>query len=108
MIQLVQVMKSMRAVNSWNKPIPFSIQYVKADRRRHSAGEIVTITNAIKRKSTASVAAEKHKDRLAIIDKTDQGTELGSIVNVYDQDRKKIMPIHVRLITAFNDERVIY
>ena len=107
-ITLQEVLSKMREVDHKKQPIPFSIQAVKADKRRGRYGEILSLTGCIKRSSTIDKAAMKREDSLKKINASETLKEKSSTINIYQVETKRVIKIHVRLITAFNDLKVIY
>lgn len=109
MISLLHAMNVIRSVDVNGKPIPFSIQFVKADRRRKAAGEVVTYRGCTKSNAHRKSAADKHAERLfAITSKKDPHHNIHGTINITHPETKKILKLHIRLITALNDQRVIY
>lgn len=110
MILFSKMMESIRQLDERDQPVPFDIQFITYDKKRKTGGDIMEIKGAVMSGVHKPSAREKHLQRMQVVKgmvKDPHHYEHDTInvkVKGSDQTRK----IHVRLITAFNDTRVIY
>jgi hypothetical protein len=85
MIKVGEMVRQMRQTVGLNKPKPFSIIYVQADRKRNKGGKI-------REKSKAILLTRQHvPDR---------------ILNLQPLGSKEVLPVHLDLILYFNGQPV--
>lgn len=84
----------------------FSINFVKADRRKGTGGEIVRMENCIS--NHARKRGKKRGDGMELVDlDRDPNHYQNSTRNIYSLKDKKIFKVHIRLITRFNGAFVL-
>ncbi len=91
-------------------PVPFSIQFVQADRRKRIAGKIVKLESVTQSGIRPLTKATQHKQRLheIVTGKKNPHHYEHSTVNIYNPVTQRNIKIHTRLITKFNEQPVIY
>ena len=109
-ISTKEAMRLMRGVGSDGKPVLFDLQFVKADRRRREKGsDIVELQNVMIRGMRRQTVAKAHFEKLdELKNKKDPHHDVNKTVNVYEPARDRMTKVHVRLITGFNNTRVVY
>ncbi len=100
----------MRTPDAKGNAVPFSIEFVKADRKRKTAGELVRMENVIQSGIRPSTKATRHKERLKeiVTGKKNPNHYEHSTINLYNPVTQKITKVHTRLVTKLNEQPVIY
>ena len=109
-ISLTQVLTEIDRLDKNNKPIPFSIKFVTADRKKQTGGEIITIDEAIKvvGKKKGEVIIDKRKKKDIDIKTKNPNHWKNSTRNIMVVSSGEIRKIHIRLIIEFNGQNVYY
>lgn len=90
MIQLRDALDVMAAADITNpKAVPFSISYIKADRKLKSGGQVITIKKAFQGGLPFSATDNEMR-------------------GVIDAETNKRIPVHNRLILFVNDKQVFW
>ena len=106
---LIDVLKTMRTTDHTGQPVPFSIKYVMADRRRNNAGRFSSLTNCIVKNLPKQSTRAKHQERLNEITKNKNPNHLThGTINIYHNPTGRTKKVHIRLITHFNEQRIRY
>ena len=109
MIMLNQVLKDMCKVDHKGRPVPFSIQFCTASKKRRTGGELIDLPQAVlswNQKKGASKSEPLPEGKTAI--------ESAKKPNHYrNRTRNLVLPngemrkVHISLITRFNGHEVI-
>ncbi len=110
MIVWKEALRQMRTPDDKGNAVPFSIEFVQADRRRKTAGELMRMENVIQSGIRPSTKATKHKERLKeiVTGKKNPNHWEHSTLNLYNPATQRITKVHTRLLVKFNEQPVIY
>lgn len=105
-ILLRDALRMMDRLDHKNRPIPFSLSFVTADRRRNTGGEIMSISGAI---------LSKHNTILPKYVRTVDGFGGSKSPRHYENATRNVQSpdgsitkVHIRLITTFNGQKIIW
>jgi hypothetical protein len=106
MIFLKDVLETMEQTDKKNQLKPFSIVFVTADRNKKTGGDIIEIERAtiLKRLPGEKKAAKPQANKSITKTPNHWDNSTRNILLPNGQKRK----IHIRLITRFNNQPVIY
>lgn len=105
-ILLRDALHEMDQVSSSGIPVPFSLKFVTADRKRKTGGEIIEVKDAIK--------CIGKKNGMVIYDGNTLSRKEKAPSHYENATRNIALPngsirkIHIRLIIEFNAQKVIY
>ncbi|MGV3588601.1 MAG: hypothetical protein ACO1OF_16465 [Adhaeribacter sp.] len=110
MILLKDALAQMEKKDERNWPVPFTIEFVTADRERNTGGEVIRLEKVVLardvkglKKKTSAILDSTEPDRAANPNHWLNGTR-----NLYHTQSQQIRKCHIRLITKFNGQPVIY
>jgi hypothetical protein len=105
-ILLKDALRMMERLDHKGRPIPFSLSFVTADRRRDLGGEIKSISGAI---------LSKHNTLLPKYVRTVDGFGNSKAPRHYENATRNVQSpdggitkVHIRLITNFNGQKIIW
>ncbi len=102
-VSLADALAEMSGIDGFNRAVPFSIEFVEADRRRKAAGKIKVIPRAVMYRkqnhgTEHSPAATGFKKK--------PNHWLNHTRNIVDQHTREMKKIHLRLVTKVNEQLV--
>jgi hypothetical protein len=107
MIQLSEAVRKMEQKDENGDPIPFSLRFVAADKKKGKAGRFVDIDNAI-------IEGQKNAGNGKKVDSApDENSKkprhnINRTRNIIVLPSKKKRKLHLRLLTQFNGDKVVY
>ena len=110
-ITLPEVLKQMDQFDEKGKPVPFSIKFVTCDLRRKSGGELIELENVVKcvgKKKGKVIFDDRKKTPNKKKEKKNPKHWDNSTRNILIPSSGQIRKCHIRLITEFNGQKVIY
>ncbi len=112
MIHLPTVLETMKKLDADGNAPLFDLEVGSSDEKRKTAGNIlrfvqVRISN-LKAKVSGSKPSEQHLKKLDRSKSRDPRHRLHGTLNLEDPRTGEINTVHVRLITRFNGQKVIY
>ena len=106
MIKLADALKMMEYVDKHGKPVPFSVEFITANRKTNTGGEII--------KKEGCILAKFNKKLPQHVRNADGGGKSHQPKHYQNQTRNIQLPeegivkIHIRLITQFNSMDIIW
>lgn len=93
-----RLMRQTRVERGEEKPVPFSLEFVTCDESKGTGGEFRRLANACLAKMAPQVpksAAGPREDRAKV-----------PFLKIFDMDQNRVINVHIRLITKFNNLEV--
>ncbi|WP_338765968.1 hypothetical protein WAF17_02760 [Bernardetia sp. ABR2-2B] len=108
-IFLREALKQMNARDEDNNLIPFSLRLYTADRKNKTGGQLLYFENCVISKLARLTELQKKYRRLALKDKTIKANHWeNSTRNILLLNSGEIRTVHIRLITHFNSQKIIW
>ncbi|MFN3802866.1 hypothetical protein [Belliella pelovolcani] len=105
-MQLKDALRLMDRLDHKSIPVPFSVTFYTADRRRGTGGEKKTISGAILSKHNKFLP--QHVRRVDGFGGSRKARHYENATRNIQSPDGEIIKVHIRLITAFNNSKVIW
>lgn len=106
MIRLKDALKLMDRLDHRGKPIPFSLCFVTADRRRNTGGEILSLKGCILSKHNKLLP--QHARRVDGFGGSRKPASYENATRNIQTPDGSIKKVHIRLIKEFNGQTIIW
>jgi hypothetical protein len=106
MLRLKDALKLMDRLDHRGKPIPFALQFITADRKRDSGGELMDIQGGILSKHNKLLPL--HMRRVDGFGGSKKPASYENQTRNVQSPDGSIMTVHIRLIKKFNDQIIIW
>ena len=100
MIEKKDALKVFNKLDRNRMPIPFSIDFVKANRQKQTGGQLVHIKRAVRLKHVKGVP----KNALKVGTNKLPAYRKMRVINLFDLDNEEICKVHLTLITKVNNQ----
>lgn len=109
MIRLESVLREMEKVDKRGNPVPFTIRFCTANLQANTGGEILELKGAVlavKLKSIPPYVKNELQKEQELINKRNANHWVNGTRNLWHNNG--YVKTHIRLITSFNNQEVIY
>lgn len=105
-ILLKDALKMMDRLDHKSRPIPFSISFITADRRRDKGGELIQLSGAILSKH--NILLPQHTRNVDGFGKSRKPSHFENSTRNVQAPDGSITKVHIRLIKTFNGKKIIW
>lgn len=106
-IQLTDALAHMRRVDERGRPVPFSLEVTTCDEQRGTGGQNLVLTNWVLLRTAKTTPRNEQRLRRTS-EPTPQNELADHMRRVKNPANDEVRQIHIRLITAFNGQLILW
>jgi hypothetical protein len=104
----MEIIRLRDALDLMEKPTPFSIAFVTADKKRKTGGNLIRMENCLQSGYLSGKDPEERKDVEPSATTKNPNHSYNGTRNIFVKGATRLTKIHIRLITQFNNKKVVY
>lgn len=108
-IRLKDMLAALDARDERGWPIPFEITFVTFSRTKRTGGEVITMTNCIRKRHARQLSRADRREFVPTNRREIAAPQMRSdLIRLYKIDNEAVRVCYQRMIVAFNGREVVY